>query len=627
MKCSFRLNNLYEEQIELVDAKAKKALARKYLQQGVIPASEKSYQIILSNAVNDVMRFLGQSAQNIPVEILVEEDVHIIDIRKIIQGDAETISLVNQLLSTSSTPNIDNWTVHRLNGKQYLLSHPIINRKYFPTDQKLGSGGQGKVKPLFELIFEEGQITGAKRAGKAGKSSYVYSDDYITDERDLLRELPHLGFVDEFLLPIRDNRKQFLVMEEFEGMSLRALLYKTGKDNYFTAGQILQLSKRLFEVLGTQFHAYGIFHGDIKPDNIMVNISSEMIANGLRNIDINALKITIIDVDTAQRSNPDSTPARITTPGYIPPEAFRSWTKDFKKSDSYGVAMIAAELFRDNSHISPLPPGDKYTKPPFSVLNNSDNINIPEFSNTLKLQLLNVLNAGTLENIEERYDPEQMVDAFESLILLEQELRMASPDTKTDETTETDNASEQLADASCSIIEAADQELILTSETANIKHSDIVPIGESSDRRDDDSVELGATQTGDKSHQSISENPISAKYIQNQAFFYQQSKSFKFQIPEQNENSTLTVDEYNQIKLLIERLHSERTSLWPYPNKERKLSKIDALIELIVETNSGLARDDIIAKLEKRESVIAGRNSRTADLLDSLKERKLQDLP
>ncbi|WED43912.1 hypothetical protein [Legionella cardiaca] len=84
----------------------------------------------------------------------------------------------------------------------------------------------------------------------------------------------------------------------------------------------------------------------------------------------------------------------------------------------------------------------------------------------------------------------------------------------------------------------------------------------------------------------------------------------------------LTPEQFDAIKEQIETLHSEINSWIPYPNKDRKQEKINALCDLIVHTET-MSVKEAVEKVEKESPAVReGKvSSRTADLLDSLVNR------
>lgn len=88
----------------------------------------------------------------------------------------------------------------------------------------------------------------------------------------------------------------------------------------------------------------------------------------------------------------------------------------------------------------------------------------------------------------------------------------------------------------------------------------------------------------------------------------------------EEKNSSLSVSQIKKINLLIESLQREIKSHWPYPNKELKQEKVDALTELKQLCVCHSIEDSIISIQEKFKRVMEGKiSTRTADLIDSLK--------
>ncbi len=87
------------------------------------------------------------------------------------------------------------------------------------------------------------------------------------------------------------------------------------------------------------------------------------------------------------------------------------------------------------------------------------------------------------------------------------------------------------------------------------------------------------------------------------------------------ESSNFTEQQQKDIHKVINQLDKEIKSCWPYPNKDRKQNKIDALNELLELSNKMSVLEAIEAVEKKFSNIRDGRLSkRTANLLNNLKD-------
>ena len=84
--------------------------------------------------------------------------------------------------------------------------------------------------------------------------------------------------------------------------------------------------------------------------------------------------------------------------------------------------------------------------------------------------------------------------------------------------------------------------------------------------------------------------------------------------------SSFSADQVKEIIKLIERLEKEIKSSWPYPNKERKVHKVEGLISLLIKSTT-MDPKTAVEQVERAfpEIRTGSISTRTADLLDSLK--------
>ncbi len=124
-----------------------------------------------------------------------------------------------------------------------------------------------------------------------------------------------------------DGMFPYLVMEYFRGQSLKELMKEGCNLDYRQKTKIiLQIAEALAAV-----HAHGIFHRDIKPDNVMIDEDF-------------MLKVMDFGVARLPESELTVTTTILGTPFYLSPEGFLSAKVDHR-ADIYSLGVLAYELF------------------------------------------------------------------------------------------------------------------------------------------------------------------------------------------------------------------------------------------------------------------------------------------
>lgn len=188
-------------------------------------------------------------------------------------------------------------------GCDLRLELKVAIKEYFPTD---------KVNRHAHASLEVVSYTGVKSgAYEEGKERFLY------EARTMARmdKQPAIVSVRDFF---EANNTAYIVMEYVEGTTFKELVKQKG--GRIGAGELLHLMEPLFFALGA-FHAEGLIHRDISPDNLMLE-------NGA---------VRLLDFGCAREtSNGDSTLTIALKHGYAPIEQYQCkgqgpWT------DVYGL--------------------------------------------------------------------------------------------------------------------------------------------------------------------------------------------------------------------------------------------------------------------------------------------------
>ncbi len=147
-------------------------------------------------------------------------------------------------------------------------------------------------------------------------------------EADILKNLRHPAI--PIIYDIEENEEFVCIIEEYiSGMSLNSLITHTKS---ISTRRIITLIKELCEVL-EYLHKNGIYHHDIKPDNIIIDNE----------------KIKLLDYGNAARSN-ESNRVRMGTAGYAAPEMYGK-ERIGAGSDIYSIGMVILYLATGKKNI------------------------------------------------------------------------------------------------------------------------------------------------------------------------------------------------------------------------------------------------------------------------------------
>lgn len=196
-------------------------------------------------------------------------------------------------------------------GITYLARHSRLNfnmaiKEYLPRDFAFRDGRQVRAFPGKETLFQRGFQRFFKEGG-------------------VLAQIRHPNVVRVSDL-FEENNTAYLVMEHVDGDSLHGVVVNRPQWPK-TPGRVLDVLRQLAGALGA-LHAEGIFHLDLKPDNILVTPSGQ---------------IVLIDFGAARTGMPASGNTRLLTMEYAPPELVRNEAVG-PESDVYEVGVILFEL-------------------------------------------------------------------------------------------------------------------------------------------------------------------------------------------------------------------------------------------------------------------------------------------
>jgi len=211
------------------------------------------------------------------------------------------------------------------------LKDPLTGRTIegkYRIEAKLGAGGMGAVYRATRLVI------GDEVAIKIlhSEQNEPRAGERFRREAQAAARLKHPNAVNIYDFGVTDDGLQYLVMELVEGESLRRIIKQQGPLTPTAAAEIVsQVCAALDEA-----HRRQIIHRDIKPDNIIVDVS----ANRLR---VKVLDFGIAKLRDDTAGNLTQTGSVLGTPHYMSPEQCLGEELD-SRSDIYSLGIVLYEM-------------------------------------------------------------------------------------------------------------------------------------------------------------------------------------------------------------------------------------------------------------------------------------------
>jgi serine/threonine protein kinase len=224
---------------------------------------------------------------------------------------------------SSSADNVDD------SSKDDLIGKPLGQR--YLVEKKLGQGGMGKVYLALDLKLHNQPVVIKILTEASLQNSYLVQK--FKHEVEALARLAHPKVVR--VLDFGDlNGKPYIVMQYVDGLTLRSQIKPNERMDLERAALILKQIGAALDYI----HGKGIFHRDLKPDNIM-----------LQQLNGDPEFVTIVDFGLAKVKDSVVGPSAVDniaigTAQYMSPEQLRGENKITAASDVYSMAVVAYEM-------------------------------------------------------------------------------------------------------------------------------------------------------------------------------------------------------------------------------------------------------------------------------------------
>src|SRR3984957_17571490 len=217
----------------------------------------------------------------------------------------------------------------KLNDESCMIGQTVA---HYRINAELGRGGMGVVyRARDERLLRSVAI---KILSDVSRGSAETRSRMLAEAR-AASTLHHPGITTIYEVG-EDGDSIFLVMELVEGRTLRSLL----SDGPLEPKRIVELGTQLAEALEAA-HSHGVFHGDIKPENIVVQPDGRA-----KLLDFGVARRSVDESVTKTISAPpeaEVTPGIQGTIAYLAPEQFRCEPAD-GRADLYSLGVVFYEL-------------------------------------------------------------------------------------------------------------------------------------------------------------------------------------------------------------------------------------------------------------------------------------------
>ena len=209
---------------------------------------------------------------------------------------------------------------------------------HYLVERELGHGGMGKVYLARDLKLHGRPVVIKVLLEASLHDPYVVKKFH--QEVEALARIDHPNVVSVLEAGELDG-KPFIVMQFVTGTTLRSQIESEGMNLERTATILKQIGAALDDV-----HEKGIFHRDLKPDNIMLQVKSGTELVKIVDFGIAKVKDSVVGPSTVNE-------VPVGTLLYMSPEQLRGGTKLTAASDIYSMGVLAYEMITGRRPFKP----------------------------------------------------------------------------------------------------------------------------------------------------------------------------------------------------------------------------------------------------------------------------------
>jgi len=219
-----------------------------------------------------------------------------------------------------------------------LVGQTIENR--YLIESELDHGGMGKVYLARDLTLHNRQVVIKVLLQTSLQNAYIVKK--FKQEVEALARIDHPGVVNVLSAGQLPDKTPYIAMQYVRGVTLRSQILSEGMDLERAAAILKQIGEALEEI-----HENGIFHRDLKPDNIML----QSLSSGTELVKVVDFGIAKVKDSMVGPSTVDNVP--VGTVVYMSPEQVRGGERLTAASDIYSMGVIAYEMVTGRRPFNP----------------------------------------------------------------------------------------------------------------------------------------------------------------------------------------------------------------------------------------------------------------------------------
>jgi serine/threonine protein kinase len=214
-----------------------------------------------------------------------------------------------------------------------------IERRYL-IESELGHGGMGKVYLARDLTLHNRHVVIKVLLEASLQNPYVVKK--FKQEVEALARIDHPGVVNVLSAGQLPDKTPYIAMQYVRGVTLRSQIVNEGMNLERAAAILKQIGEALEDI-----HENGIFHRDLKPDNIMLQpLSSGAELVKVVDFGIAKVKDSMVGPSTVDKVS-------VGTVVYMSPEQVRGGERLTAASDIYSMGVIAYEMVTGRRPFNP----------------------------------------------------------------------------------------------------------------------------------------------------------------------------------------------------------------------------------------------------------------------------------
>lgn len=352
-------------------------------------------------------------------------------------GNPEKIALLRSLLEQERAHvYLENNRYFKLSNQKVCLTHAMLQAPQTPEQPRawhviaktpLGDGGFGDVHAIKSTISFPNEPTIEYASGNSRVVKIQKTDGIDVFEEDLKAQseneyfgsnkASHLNMAPPLYATSRDTRvlTSFLIMDHMPGKTLESIIGMRFVNNKnISRGTLLQITSAILKAYTEQVYKPELLHGDIKPDNIMIDVDLEPEGTH-KPITVNLIDYAFCMTLPGIAQEPPG------SKGYAAPEilrmlhAHKTHTFRHEKSDIFSLGVSLKNMWFEPGRFPP-PKGQFMHKSMLFEANRHFDFECHAFSSNTLASVFDALTQMTQSSRKARWSLEQTIHAFNCML-------------------------------------------------------------------------------------------------------------------------------------------------------------------------------------------------------------------